>query len=149
MDWLDQELSRLQSAGDTGTSASVTHSAGAIATWWRRLGDVLQRYVDRANDAGVASDLTRNADNTYRVSNAAAGLALEITLDPATQKLVFNYRSTASDASAPEGGIMSLREERGAIRPYYSDQELNDAQISETLLKPVLFPALPSDEIAA
>jgi len=148
MDWLDQELARLHKPGRVAPEAAA-RSEGVIAAWWRRLADVLRRDIDRANAAGIGADFSREGDTTYRVRNAAAGLELETTLDRSAQNVIFNYRSTAQNASAPEGGILSLRQERGAVRPYYSDQELNDAQLSETLLKPVLFPALPSDEVAA
>jgi hypothetical protein len=148
MDWLDEELARLHHVGGT-PSEPAADAAAAVARWWRHLADVLERDVERALSAGLTADFSREGEYAYRVSNAAAGLQLDVALDAASQNVIFNYRSSAATASAPEGGILRLRHDRAAVHPYYSDQGLNDAQLSETLLKPVLFPALPSSEVAA
>jgi len=151
MSWIDEELERRTELMAGGAPMPTEQeSAAAVQQWWRWLGERLKQSVQEAQErAGLIAESSEPFTNTYRVSNPEAGLALVITLDEQIRAARFDYTSSGERAIAPQGGVLTLRpRSRSRIAVYYADQHLHEDDLLKTLLKPVLFPELPSEEAA-
>jgi hypothetical protein len=151
MSWIEDELEfREELRAGSVPMPSEQECATAVLEWWKWLGEMLKRSVEEAQQrATVISEFSEPAADTYRVSNPEAGLALNVALDEQIRAARFDYTSSGERAIAPEGGVLTLRPRvHGRIAVYYADQHLHENELMRTLLKPVLFPELPSEEAA-
>ena len=148
MSWIDEELDRIEEL----RAAEAPHPteqeiASAVARWWQWLGEALRRNVALAQEHGLNAALSEAGRNRYRISSSESNLAVDVVLDQQIRSVRFDYGSLNGSSTAPEGGIITLRPRgRNRIAAYISDQQLNEQDLMRTLLKPVLFPTLPSDE---
>jgi hypothetical protein len=128
---------------------SAEEMTANMAQWWTALKEALTEAVERVRDQGINAEVVEAAEGHYRVSNQSAGLDLDVVLDAPDGIVRFSYASPSGKTIAPEGGMLTLRARSGGrIQTFYSDQHLSQEQLLETLLRPVLFPALPSEEAA-
>ena len=162
-DWTDDELDRRGAEGATAelTNAELANAISPeeisaeemtanVAQWWKALKEALKEAVARVRDQGINAEVVEEAEGHYRVSNHSVGLCLDIMLDAPDGIVRFSYASPSAKTIAPEGGMLTLRARTGGrIQTFYSDQHLDQEQLLETVLRPVLFPALPSEETAA
>ena len=148
MSWIDEELDRMEELRSASApEPSEQEIAAAVRAWWAWLGEALKRSIAQARELGaITADISEPFTSSYRVSSEA-GLAVEITLDDQIRAARFEYSASKAGAIAPEGGVITLRPRgRGRIAAFYADQQLHEQELMRTLLKPVLFPTLPSDE---
>jgi hypothetical protein len=148
-DWLDEELERQAAEQKPSVEVSGEEISRRTQQWWASLKESLQQDVERAAARGIDADLSEPEEGHIRVSNHSAGIDLDVFLDEPDGNVRFGYVAHGARAIAPEGGILTLRSRSaGRIQPFYSDQHLSREQLRETLLKPVLFPAMPTEEAA-
>ena len=148
-DWLDEELERQAAEQKAPVELTGEEIAQRTQQWWASLKESLQQDVQRASALGLDAKLAEPEAGHIRVSNRNAGLNLDVFLDAPDGNVRFNYEAHGDRAIAPEGGILTLRTRAGGrVQPFYSDQHLSGEQLRETLLKPVLFPTMPSVEAA-
>ncbi|HZU22181.1 MAG TPA: hypothetical protein VE998_05055 [Terriglobales bacterium] len=161
MSWIDEELDREHDVQHASQPApSDEQVLEAARAWWQWFGQALKRNADDARQRGIPADFSEPARERYRVSNSEAGLAANFALDEQIRSVRFDYSSSKANMAAPEaaptsapaisnappeGGVITLRP-RGSNRvaPFLSDQHLYEHELMRTLLKPVLFPNLPS-----
>jgi hypothetical protein len=161
MSWIDEELDREQEVQHASEPAPTEQEvAEAVRQWWQWFGQALQRNAEDARQRGIPADFSDPAPGRYRVANAEAGLAADFALDDQIHSVRFDYSSSKSNVPAPEaaptsapaisdappeGGVLTLRPRgRSRVAPFLSDQHLYEQDLMRTLLKPVLFPNLPS-----
>lgn len=161
MSWIDEELDRTEALQlANAPPPSEQEIAEAVRNWWRWFAEALKRNTDDARQHGLTADFTEPAPERYRVSNPEAGLAADFALDEQIRSVHFDYSSSNSNnpapeaapasgpaisTSAPEGGVLTLRPRgRNRVAAFLSDQQLYENELMRTLLKPVLFPNLPS-----
>ena len=150
MSWVDEELERVEELrAASAPDPSEQEIAAAVRDWWRWLGDALKRSVAQAREVGaINADLSEPFSNAYRVSNSEAGLAVVIELDEQIRAARYDYSAADQGGKAPEGGVLTLRPRgRGRIATFLADRQLHEQDLMRTLLKPVLFPELPSEEV--
>ncbi len=161
-EWVDEEFARQQERDGAGEPPlDVATVAAALARWWEQLGTGLRQDVERASARAVRAEFLRPAPHQYRVRNLREELALDVLLDLEARNVRFDYTSQKEGDQviepgdgrqprglAPEGGILSLRPRAYGVAVFYSDQHLSAEQLRKTLLKPVLFPEMPSEEAA-
>ncbi len=147
-DWIDDELERIADARNPNPPSDEQIGA-AVQRWWKQLADDINGALVRMRGQGFGGEMTTPQENRYEVRNPLDRLTLRIVLDREARTVSFEYHSEAPRVAEPLGGFLSLRP-RGQSRvvAFYSDQELSQDQVLRTLLKPVLFPAMPSDEAA-
>jgi hypothetical protein len=161
MSWIDEELDREQEAQHASEPApSEQEIAEAVRNWWRWFGEALKRNCEDARQRGIPAELSEPAPERYRVKNSEAGLAADFALDEQIRSVHFDYASSnpkspapeaaptsmpAISTAPPEGGVLTLRPRgRDRVAPFLSDQHLYEQDLMRTLLKPVLFPNVPS-----
>jgi hypothetical protein len=150
MSWIEEELERVEELrGASAPEPSEQEIAAAVRDWWRWLGEALKRSIGQARELGaISADVSEPFSNTYRVSNNEAGLAVVITLDEQIRAARYDYSAASQGGKAPEGGVLTLRPRgRGRIATFLADRQLHEQELMRTLLKPVLFPDLPSEEV--
>jgi hypothetical protein len=145
--WIDDELERV--AELHAEQPSEQQVSQAAVRWWEQLGAGLREDVDRMRRRDLDAEFLQPQANCYEVRNPEAGLVLSVELDADARTVHFDFRSESEQTAAPEGGFFSLRA-RGASRivAFYADQEMTPDRVLRTLLKPVLFPAEPTEEAA-
>lgn len=146
-EWIDDELARVaelhaEQPGEEQVSQGVLR-------WWEQLGAGLREDVESLRRRDLEAEFLQPSPTSYEVRNPVAKLVLSVELDAEARTVHFDYRSESDQVAAPEGGFLSLRC-RGSNRTvaYYADQEMTPDRILRTLLKPVLFPAEPTEEAA-
>ena len=145
--WIDDELERV--AELHAEKPSKEQVSKSVLRWWDQLGAGLNEDVERMLRRGLNAEFLQPAPICYEVRNGEAGLVLAVELDADARTVHFDYRSESDHTAAPEGGFLSLRCGGGSrIVAYYADQEMTPDRILRTLLKPVLFPAEPTEEAA-
>jgi hypothetical protein len=147
--WVEEELERLEELrAASAPEPSEQEIAAAVRDWWRWLGESLKRSVGQARELGaISAEVSEPFSNAYRVANSEAGLAAVIELDEQIRAARFDYSASNQGGNAPEGGVLTLRPRgRGRIATFFADRQLHEQELMRTLLKPVLFPDLPSDE---
>lgn len=161
MSWIDEELDREQEAQHAAEPPPTDQEiVEAVRDWWQWFGGALKHNAEAAHERGIPADFSEPAPERYRVSNSEAGLAADFALDEQIRSVRFDYSSSNSKVAAPEvaptsapaistappeGGVLTLRPRgRSRVAPYLSDRQLFEQDLMRTLLKPVLFPNLPS-----
>jgi hypothetical protein len=146
-EWVDDELERVAEL-HAGQPAEEQLSQN-ILQWWEQLGAGIREDVERVRRRDLDAEFSQPHSTCYEVRNPQAALILAVELDPGAHTVHFDYRSESEHTAAPEGGFLSLRP-RGSnrIAAFYADQEMTPDRILRTLLKPVLFPAEPTEEAA-
>jgi hypothetical protein len=145
--WIDDELERVAELhADQPSDEQVSQ---AVQRWWDQLGSGIREDVERMRRRDLDAEFLAPQANCYEVRNPAGGLVLSVELDPEARTVHFDYRSESEQAAAPEGGFLSLRcRGAGHVVAFYADQEMTPDRVLRTLLKPVLFPAEPTEEAA-
>ena len=145
--WIDDELERV--AELHAEQPSEEQVSSSVIRWWDQLGAGIRADVERMRRRDLNAEFLQPASTSYEVRNGEAGLVLAVELDAEARTVHFDYRSESEHVAAPEGGFLSLRCRDGSrIVAYYADQEMTPDRILRTLLKPVLFPAEPTEEAA-
>lgn len=161
MSWLDEELDRVEELQlASAPPPSESEAAEAARKWWQWFGEALKRNAEAAQRSGIPADFSEPAPGRYRVANTEAGLAVDLAYDDQIRSVHFDYSSSKNDVAAPEaaptsapamspappeGGVLTLRPRgRNRIAAFLSDQHLYEQELMRTVLKPVLFPNLPS-----
>jgi hypothetical protein len=149
MSWIDDEFELIDDLRAEGREApSPADVAAASRRWWTALRETLERDLHLAADRGIAADLAVPDEDHYRINSVESGLRVELEFDPDARTVRFEFTSDGQRAGAPEGGIFSLRPRpSGGVQAFYSDEPINRDKLSETVLKPVLFPTVPSERI--
>ena len=145
--WIDDELERV--AELHAEQPSEKQVSQAVLRWWDQLGVGLREDVERLRRHDLDAEFQQPVPTCYEVRNPEAKLVLSVELDAEARTVHFDYRSESDQVAAPEGGFLSLRC-RGNNRTvaFYADQEMTSDRTLRTLLKPVLFPAEPTEEAA-
>ena len=149
MSWVDEELERMEELrAASAPEPSEQEIASAVRDWWRWLGEALKRSIGQARELGaISAEVSEPFSNAYRVANSEAGLAIVIELDEQIGAARFDYSAADQGGKAQEGGMLTLRPRgRGHIATFLADRQLHEQELMRTLLKPVLFPDLPSEE---
>ena len=148
MSWIDEEFDRMEELRAADAPPPTEQEvASAVARWWQWLGEALRRNVKTAQEHGLSAELSEPGANHYRIASPESNLAVDLVLDQQIRGARFDYASSNGSSTPPEGGIITLRPRgRNRIAAYISDQQLHEQDLMRTLLKPVLFPTLPSDE---
>jgi hypothetical protein len=149
MSWIDDEFELMEDIRAEGREEpSPVDVAAAVHRWWRGLRETLERDLKAAAQRGVAGDLSAPDDDHYRIHSAESGITVDLELDPDARTVRFDFTSGGSRGGAPEGGIFSLRPRpSGNVHAFYADQQISRDKVSETVLKPVLFPTVPTEPI--
>ena len=145
--WSDDQLQRV---AEMHTGQPGEHSVDlAVQNWWEHLGAGLRDEVERVHRRDLEATFDQPSPTCYEVRNPEAALVLGVEIDAEAHTVHFDYRSESENTAAPEGGFFSLRP-RGSTRiaAFYADQEMTPDRLLRTLLKPVLFPAEPTEEAA-
>ena len=146
-EWIDDELERV--AELHAEQPSEEQVSSSTLRWWDQLGAGIREDVERMRRRDLDGEFLQPSPTCYEVRNGEAGLVLSVELDAEARTVHFDYRSETAQTAAPEGGFLSLRCRGGnRIVAYYADQEMTPDRILRTLLKPVLFPAEPTEEAA-
>ena len=143
--WIDDELERV--AELHAEQLNDEQVSQAVLRWWEQLGNGIREDVERMRRRDLEAEFLAQA-YCYEVRNPQVGLVLSAELDPDARTVHFDYRSESEQAAAPEGGIFSLRSRGNRVSAFYADQEMTPDRVLRTLLKPVLFPAEPTEEAA-
>ena len=146
MPWIDDELERV--AELHAEQPDEEQVSQAVLRWWDQLGNGIREDVERMRRRDLEAEFLVPQAYCYEVRNPQPGLVLAVELDPEARTVHFDYRSEAEQAAAPEGGFLSLRCRGTRIVAFYADQEMTPDRVLRTLLKPVLFPAEPTEEAA-
>jgi hypothetical protein len=149
MSWIDEEFELLeemrQNGGLAPTPADV---AASVQRWWDSLKQAIQQDLEVVRQRGITADFSALDADHLRVRNGEAGISVDVVLDPEARNVKFDFTSDANRGGAPEGGIFSLRpRSSGNVQAFYSDEHVNREKVVETLLKPVLFPTIPTEPI--
>lgn len=146
-DWIDDELERV--AELHAEQPSEERVSQAVLRWWEHLGAGIRDDIDRMRRRDLDAEFMDHQPHCYEVRNPKAGLVLSVELDAEARTVHFDYGSERERAAVPEGGFFSLRcQGSGRIVAFYADQEMTPDRVLRTLLKPVLFPAEPTEEAA-
>jgi hypothetical protein len=145
--WIDDELERV--AELHAEQPSEEQVSKSVLRWWEQLGAGIREDIERMRRRDLNAEFRQPVPTCYEVRNPEAGLLLAVDLDAEAHTAHFDYRSESEQVAAPEGGFLSLRCRDGnRIVAFYADQEMTPDRILRTLLKPVLFPAEPTEEAA-
>jgi hypothetical protein len=146
-EWSDDQLQRV--AEMHAGQPAERQADSAVEHWWDQLEAGLREEVERMSRRDLNAAFEQPSPTCYEVHNPDAALVLSVELDAEARTVHFDYRSESEHTAVPEGGFFSLRP-RGNVRiaAFYADQEMTPDRLLRTLLKPVLFPAEPTEEAA-
>lgn len=109
---------------------------------WQKLGAELEGDVAEFNSQHASAGFSQNGVDQYQVSNADSGLQLTLTADFDNHTVRYEYSAlNQRSAGVPEGGILSMRQNRwGRVEFYSADERLTSEETRQVLLETLLFP---------
>jgi hypothetical protein len=124
-------------------SRSEQSFAEAAHRRWQQLGEELRADVAEFNGKKKnGASFSQPSEGEYRVSNSVSGLEVVLAADFAARTVRYDYKPLGSKrAGTPEGGILSIREQKaGTVEFYSSDEQLTADETRQIVLQPVLYP---------
>jgi hypothetical protein len=143
MSWIQDHLRQQSQETSQNEPPQERQFSAAARRRWQKLEEELRSDVEEFNaHQSGAAEFSREGDDTMRISNSSSGLELTLTADFENHAVRYDYATlNQRSAGAPEGGMLSMRQERsGSVEFYSADERLTSEETRQVLLQPMLFP---------